>query len=297
MADTLDAQALAALLDDLLAYLKNNPDADLEDFAESHGCSVDDISDSWNTYFSADFSRKYDIDTDYHPSHPPHGGDEKALKEYIVKEVNSYQHYTTVNNITDNSFNQQIIAGGDVNQDIDIDNSTNVADDGGVLIRDSDVDDSNIVTGDRNVVDSDGNAVTGDVSTSADDGSQAATNFNFGDGDVDNRLQNADVDVTNNGDNFADGGAGGASDQDVNSSATSGDGGAGGSGDDGGNGGDGIDGDPFLGLGAGGDGGDGGDGGAGGDSNAANSTSASSDGGDGGDGGTAGNDSNVNIQF
>lgn len=297
MADTLDAHALAQLLDELMAFLKNNPDADLEDFAESHGCSIDDISDSWNTYFSADFSRKYDIDNDYHPSHPPHGGGDKALKEYIVKEVNTYQHYTTVNNITDNSFNQQIIAGGDVNQDIDIDNSTNVADDGGVLIRDSDVDDSNIVTGDRNVVDSDGNNVTGDVHTEAGDGGQAATNFNFGDGDVDNRLQNADVDIDNRGDNFADGGAGGDSNQDVDSAATAGDGGAGGAGDDGGHGGAGIDGDPFLGLGGGGDGGAGGDGGDGGDSSAASSVSADSDGGDGGDGGNAGNTNDVNIHF
>jgi hypothetical protein len=287
MSDTLDAQALADLLDDLLAYLKANPDADLEDFADSHGCSVDDISDSWNTYFSADFSRKYDIDTDYHPSQPPHG-DPQAIKEYIVNEVNNYQEFTTVNNIEDNSFNQQIIAGGDVNQDIDIDNSDNIADDGGVLVRDSELDDTNITTGDRNVVDSDGNNVTGDVSTEVNGDGQAATNFNFGDGDVDNRQQNADIDVSTSGDNTSTGGDGGDADTD------GGDGGAGGKAGDGGDGGDGSSDGGLLDLGSGdgGDGGLGGDGGAGG-----GSATAGGDAGAGGDGGDAGNTSNVNVDF
>ena len=221
MADTIDAAALAALLDDLLAWMKANPNGDLEDFAEEHDCSIEDISDSWNTYFSGDFSRKYDIDNDYHPSNPPHG-DPEALKSYIVKEVNTYQEFTTINNIEDNSFNQQIFAKGDVNQDIDIDNSDNIADDGGVVIRDSELDDSNVVTGDRNVVDSEGNIITGDVSTEVEGDGQAATNINFGEGDI----KNAQVDVDNSGDNTtgsADGGAGGKADAD--SDADGGDGG------------------------------------------------------------------------
>lgn len=183
MTTAIDAHALASLLDDLVKWLRDHPGEDLQDFADEHNCSIDDISDSWNTYFSADFSRNYKIDNDndYHPQHPPHG-DPHALKSYIVREVNTYQQYTTVNNIEDNSFNQQIIAD-DVHQDIDIDNSDNIADHGGVVVRDSDLDDSNINTGDRAVVDSDhSNVLTGDVSSSADDGSTAASNINFGSG-------------------------------------------------------------------------------------------------------------------
>ncbi|MGQ0576319.1 MAG: hypothetical protein ACT4RN_19250 [Pseudonocardia sp.] len=288
MADTLDAAALANLLDDLMAWLKANPNGDLEDFAAEHDCSIEDVSDSWNTYFSADFSRKYDIDTEYNPGPPPHG-DPEALKSYIVKEVNTYQEFTTINNIEDNSFNQQIIAGGDVNQNIDIDNSDNIADDGGVVIRDSELDDTNVVTGDRNVVDSDGNNITGDVTTTAGEGGQAATNIGFGDGDINNNQQSAEVNVTNTGDNTggsADGtgGAGGNADADA-------DGGRGGAGGDGGDGGD-LD-DPFLGV--GGAAGDGGDGGRGGNADA----DADADGGagTGGTGGDAGNDTDVTVNF
>lgn len=287
MTTALDATALADLLDDLMAWLKANPGKDLEDFADEKNCSVEDISDAWNTYFSADFSRDYKIDNDYdggyHPSPPPHG-DPQALKSYIVQEVNTYQEFTTINNIEDNSFNQQIIAGGDVNQDIDIDNSDNIADDGGVLIRDSDLDDTNVVTGDRNVVDSE-DAITGDVTTQVEDGGQAATNIGFGSGDVNNTQQNADVDVTNIGDNTSgntgsadgEGGDGGRADADA-------DGGAGGSGGD-------ID-DPFLGIGAGGAGGDGGNADADADADGGDGTGGTS-----GDSGKAGNDTDVNVNF
>ena len=76
MADTIDARSLAELLDDLLAWMKDNPGKDLDEFAEDHDCSVEDISDAWNTFFDGDFSKKYDIDVDYHPSTPPHGDPE-----------------------------------------------------------------------------------------------------------------------------------------------------------------------------------------------------------------------------
>jgi len=206
MTTAIDAKALADMLDDLLDWLRANPGKDLSDFADAHHCSVEDIADSWNTYFSPDFTRHYKIDTDYdnhyHPAPPPHG-DVKALKSYIVQEVNTYQQYTTVNNIEDNSFNQQIIAD-DVHQDIDIDNSDNVADHGGVVVRDSDVDDSNVVTGDHAAVGNENsNVLTGDVSSSADDGAQSATNINFGSGN-DNTTTAIDDHSTTRTDNSID---------------------------------------------------------------------------------------------
>lgn len=288
MTTSLDPSTLANLLDDMMAWLKSHPGADLQDFADDRNCSIDDISDSWNTYFDADFSRDYKIDTDndggYHPQPPPHG-DPQALKSYIVNEVNTYQQYTTINNIEDNSFNQQIIAGGDVTQDIDIDNSDNIADNGGVLIQDSDVDGSNIVTGNENVVDSE-DVLTGDVTTTAGDGGQAASNINFGDGDITNTQQTANIDVDNTGDNTsgdtgsANGIGGKGGDAGADSDATGGVGGEGG------------DGDPFLGLGGGG-----GDGGG-----AGSVAGASADGGDGtggtsGDSGNAGNDTDIEVNF
>lgn len=205
MTTAIDAQQLADLLDDLMKWLQAHPNADIQDFADEHNCSVEDISDSWNTYFSADFSRDYKIDTDYdndyHPAPPPHG-DPQALKEYIVQEVKTYQSFTTINNIEDNSFNQQIIAD-DVHQDIDIDNSDNIADNGGVVVRDSELNDSNVNTGDRAVVDSDNsNVLTGDVSSSADDGSQAVNNINFGGGNTNQTSQdNSETTTTTTTDN------------------------------------------------------------------------------------------------
>lgn len=187
MTTAIDPQALSKLLDDLMKWLRAHPGEDLQDFADDHNCSIEDISDSWNTFFSGDFSKHYKIDTDYdnhyHPQPPPHG-DPHALKSYIVREVNTYQQFTTVNNIDDHSFNQQIVADK-VQQDIDIDNSQHIADHGGVNVDHADLEHSNVNTGDRAVVDSDhSNVNSGDVSSHADDGSTAATNINFGGGNT-----------------------------------------------------------------------------------------------------------------
>ncbi|MGQ0577266.1 MAG: hypothetical protein ACT4RN_24140 [Pseudonocardia sp.] len=209
---TANAIDIAELLDALKAWLSGG--GDLDEFAADSGVSVEDISDSWNTYFSPDFSRDYNINNSqsggpaYTPQPPPAGGSPGAMKEYILQEVHNHQVFTTVNNIEDNSFNQQIVAGGDVHQDLDIDNSDNIAEDSGVVIRDSDLHDSNVVTGDDNVVDSE-DVLDGDVTTTAGPGGQAQSGINFGEGEVNQNQQDQDVDVTTSGDNTGgDGGPG-----------------------------------------------------------------------------------------
>ncbi|HVL84999.1 MAG TPA: hypothetical protein VM367_12035, partial [Pseudonocardia sp.] len=230
--------SIESLIQELLAWLEDNPEGDLQDFAELQGCTVGDIAEGWHNHFNEiEANRNYSIDNgpaSYHPSHPPHGDDEDA-KHYLVREVSNYYEYNS--HIEDNStnVNQNIIAGGDVDidQDFDIDNSDNVASDGGVVVRDSDVDDSNLVTGDRNAVDSTG-VNTGDVTTDVDDG-QAAVGLNFGSGDVQQANQSGDVTVTGGA------GAGGAGGAGTGGAGTSGDAGDGGDADadDGGDGGDG----------------------------------------------------------
>jgi hypothetical protein len=162
---------VAELLEALRAWLLTHPDGDLQDFADEYDVTLPELSEGWTTYFAqADFSRNYNLDTAqsgtqgasqaaaqsaaqaapaYTPSEPPpYGSSPEVYKEYLTQEVNNFQEFTTINNIEDNSFNQQIIAGGDVDQDIDIDNSENTADDGGVIIDDSELDDTNVNTGD-----------------------------------------------------------------------------------------------------------------------------------------------------
>jgi hypothetical protein len=315
---------IADLLEALRAWLLNNPEGDLQDFAAQHDCTVEDLTDAWTTYFSqaADFSRNYDLNTTqagyqggaqsatqaaaaYTPAPPPHGGSPAEYKQYLTQEIYNYQEYTTVNNITDNSFNQQIFAGGDVNQNIDLDHSVNTVGEDGVLIRDSELDDTLINTGDRAVQQQgDGNqANTGDVTQNVSDGgaasvfgdsttvgsgndfgagSQGAVNAALGDGNKQaNQQQDNDTNI-NVGDTT--GGTGGA--------GTGGDGGFGGNANAAG--------------GFGGDGGDGGflgDGGDGGNANAAGGFGGDASGGDGlgGDGGDANVDvrvdNNQNIDF
>lgn len=252
--------SIESLIRDLLAFLEANPGSDIEDFAHDQGCSVADISEGWHNHFNeVESNRSYNIESNqgspasYHPAQPPRGDDDDDHKHYLNQEINNYHEYVTNNHIEDNSFNQTNFVGGDLSQEIDIDNSDNTADDGGVLIRDSEVDDSNINTGDRAVVDSE-RANTGDVKTSADDGGQAQTGLHFGDGDLKQANQANEVNATS-GD--ATGGKGGDG---TGGDADSGDGGHGGDADadayadDAGQGGDGGSG--FL---VGGDGGDGGD--------------------------------------
>ena len=331
--------SLAELLEALREWLLANPNGDLQDFAAEHDTTPQELAEGWNTYFAqADFSRNYDLDTTtsqsgaqgatqaaaqaapvYTPSSPPpYNASPEEYAQYLTQEVNNFQEFTTINNITnnieDNSFNQQII-GSNVDQDIDIDNSENTAEDGGVIIDDSELDDVNLNTGDVGeegvLQQGDGNvANTGDVTAS--DGSagsvfgdattigsgndsfgsgQQGVNVAVGDGnqqanqqqDNETTVELDDVDVTG-GDANADGGDGGV--------------GGAGSGGDGGAGGEGGDGDGGFPFGPAGDGGDGGAGGAGG-----TGAGGSADGGAGGDadGGDAGIDidasNNQDIDF
>jgi hypothetical protein len=337
--------SLAELLEALREWLLANPNGDLQDFAAEHDTTPQELAEGWNTYFAqADFSRNYDLDTStsqsgaqgatqaaaqaapvYTPSSPPpYNASPAEYEQYLTQEVNNFQEFTTINNITNNitdqSFNQQIIAGGDVNQDIDIDNSEQTVEEGGVLIDDSNLDDVDIntgdvgaggvlqqgddnqaATGDENVLqDGDGNVGnTGDLT--ATDGSAVSVggdattigsgNDNFGSGQqgvnvaVGDGNQQANQQQDNETNIELD-------DVDVtggDASADGGDGGRGGDGDggDGGSGGDGGDGDGGFPFGPAGDGGDGGAGGAGG-----TGAGGSADGGSGGiaDGGDAGID-------
>ena len=127
----LDTTSLAALLEALRTWLIDNPDGDIQDFADEHGVEVADLADGWQANFAqADFSRNYDLggnDTHqsggaqsavqaapaYVPSEPPpYGSSPEVYKQYLTQEVHNYQEFTTVNNTTnnieDNSFNQQI---------------------------------------------------------------------------------------------------------------------------------------------------------------------------------------------
>ncbi len=310
------------LLEALRTWLLANPNGDVQDFAAEHDTTPQELSEGWNTYFAqADFSRNYNLDTAqsgsqgatqaaaqaapaYTPSEPPpYDASPEEYVQYLTQEVNNYQEFTTINNIEDNSINQQITAGGDVNQDFDIDNSENTVGEDGVLIRDSELDDTNVNTGD---VDDGGvlqqgdenQANTGDVT--ATDGSAGSVfgdatsvgsgNDNFGSGQQSNNAalgdnnkqvnqqQDNDTDIevgdTTGGDASADGGDGG-----TGGAGTGGAGGAGGAG-----GGVDADSSSFPDI----DGGDGGSGGSGG-----SGTGGSADGGAGGD--ADGGDADVDI--
>ena len=317
----LDTTSLAALLEALRTWLIDNPDGDIQEFADEHDVDVADLADGWNAYFAqADFSRNYDLGTDttqagaqsavqsapvYTPSEPPpYGSSPEVYHEYLTQEVNNFQEFTTVNNITnnieDNSFNQQII-DSEVQQEIDIDNSDVTQGDGSVNIDESTLVESPINTGDVDdggvLQQGDGNqANTGDVSAS--DGSSASVfgdattvgsgNDNFGDG------QN--VTTTTLGDGNETAVVTQDNDTDITQDIEAGDGGDadGGEGGSGGAGGDGGDrGDGGLeGISQNDDSGDGGDGGAGG---------AGGSGGIGGEGGSVDQsdlvDNNVNVDF
>ena len=207
--------SVESLIEDLLEFLRKNPDGDVADFAADHGCTVEDVAEGWSNYFnSVEFNRgnvnNIDSPSGYTPSAHPSGGGEAADKEWITREVQNFYEYNTTNNIhnEDNSFNQNIQALGDVDldQDLDIDNSDNTVGDKGILIRDSDVDESNLNTGDRAVQDSE-DVNTGDVTTTASGGGQANSGLNFGDGNLQQANQANKVEV-DTGD--ATGGAGGA---------------------------------------------------------------------------------------
>jgi hypothetical protein len=309
---------VADLLEALRQWLLANPNGDLEDFTEQYDTTPQELTEAWNTYFAqADFSRNYNLDTAqsgsqgatqaaaqaapaYTPSEPPpYDASPQEYVQYLTQEVNNYQEFTTINNIEDNSFNQQIIAGGDVNQEIDIDNSEQTATEGGVIIDDSELedvdlntgnvgpggvlqqgDDNQAATGDENVLQDGDNNVgnTGDidasdgsaVSVGGDATSIGSGNDNFGSGQqatnvaVGDNNKQANQQQDNDTDiDVGDTTGGTASADGGDATGGAGTGGAGGAGGDGGAGGSDLDDFPFDGGGDGGDGGAGGAGGAG----------------------------------
>ena len=321
---------LGGLLEALREWLLANPGADVQDFATEHDTSPQELAEGWNTYFAqADFSRNYNLDTAqsgsqgatqaatqaaatsapvYVPSSPPpYDASPEEYVQYLTQEVNNFQEFTTINNIEDNSINTQIQAGGDVDFDIE----QNRAEDGSVIIDDSNLDDVDLntgdvgdggvlqqgddnqaATGDENVLqDGDGNVGnTGDID--ANDGSSVSVggsassvgsgNDNFGSGQNAVNASTGDnaKQVNQQQDNDSEvtvgnttGGSASADGGDATGGA--GTGGAGGAGGDGGAGGNDLDDFPFD------EGGDGGDGGAGGAGGAG--TGGSATGGDGGD--------------
>lgn len=267
--------SLESLIQELLEWLREHPEGDLENFAALQGCSVDDLAEGWHNHFNeVEQNRNYSIDNGpagYHPSHPPHGDDD--AKHYLTKEISNYYEYH--NHIEDNSTNvaNNIVAGDDVHldQDFDIDNSDNTATDGGVVVRDSEIDDSNIVTGDRNAVDSE-DVNTGDVTTNVDDG-QAAVGLNFGEGNQQQANQANEVTATGGA---GTGGSGGAA---TGGEAETGEAGDGGWAEAGGD-----DGDPDA---------DGGDGGDSGDATVGGTTGGP--GGDGTSGPTSASGGDINF--
>lgn len=183
-----------------------NPDHALEQ-AGLGDLNAEDVSDALTMMHddsqSADFSRDYNGgDQEVNiaaPSPVEHhdGGGSESAAEYITKYVTENYVTNEGDTITDNSINQQIDThGGDFDQDIDID-SVVASGDGSVAAGD-DIDDSDITTGDDNIV-GDGN-VDGDDNTSVDgddnelvDGDDNVTGF--GDGDTSSTDIDGDVTV------------------------------------------------------------------------------------------------------
>ena len=100
----LDTTSLAALLEALRSWLIENPDGDIQEFADEHNVDVADLADGWHAYFAqADFSRSYhDLARTrprpaqsavqsapvYTPSEPPpYGSSPGVYHEYLTQEV------------------------------------------------------------------------------------------------------------------------------------------------------------------------------------------------------------------
>jgi hypothetical protein len=168
---------------------------------------------------TADFSRDYDTggnsidfsDNDFSSSsrsngdddHDGDGGGHQAAVEHLSRFITN-NFVDDRDTIVDNSLNQQIDnRGGVFDQEIDVD--SNVASGDGAVAAD-DIDDSNIVTGDDNVV-GDGN-VTGDDNVIGDGNQVVSGDGNttsFGEGDANSVDVGGDLTV-GDGSAFATGG-------------------------------------------------------------------------------------------
>jgi len=207
---------------ELRALFSDDPDRALEQNGLSD-LSEADVRDALvlvDDSQTADFSRDYDTgrnsidfsDNDFggrsgggsnDDDDNDGGGGHKAAVEHLSRFITN-NFVDDRDTITDNSINQQIDTdGGNFDQDIDID--SNVASGDGAVAAD-DIDDSNIVTGDDNVV-GDGN-VFGDGNVTGDDNQVVSGDDNttsFGQGDANSLDVGGDLTV-GDGSSFATGG-------------------------------------------------------------------------------------------
>jgi hypothetical protein len=193
-----DPEAREAFLEDGDAYLED--------------CGIDHLSpaDLHDALLLLQDNQEASFDRDYntggnsitvHTPPPVHHGDHDDHED-AVRYLNNYITNNYVNDsdtIIDNSLNQTIDTdGGDFDQDIDVDNTIATGD--GAVAVGGDVEDSQIVSGDGNVV-GDGN-VTGDGNLVGDDNEAVFGDGNttsFGDGDATSTSVGGDVSVSNGG--------------------------------------------------------------------------------------------------
>jgi hypothetical protein len=164
-----DPHARAAFVDDPNGYLNE---------CGFHHVSAADIHDALTLISDNDHSSHHDHGGHHYPP-PPHHWDHHDdgatyLKTYVTNNYTTVEDHTT--NI-DNSIHQDIDThGGDFDQVID--NDPVVASGDHSVAAGGDISDSNITTGDGNVVGDNNQAVTGDHNTTAF-GSGDASNANF----------------------------------------------------------------------------------------------------------------------
>jgi hypothetical protein len=157
------------------------------------------LQDNQEASYDRDYNTGGNSITVHTPPPPPVDADDhEDAVHYLNNYITNNYVYDNDTNI-DNSLNQTIDThGGDFDQDIDVDNTTALGD--GAVAVGGDVEDSQIVSGDGNVV-GDGN-VTGDNNIVGDDNEAVYGDDNtasFGDGDATSTSVGGDVNVSNGG--------------------------------------------------------------------------------------------------
>ena len=192
-----DPEAREAFLDDSEGYLQS--------------CGIDHLSsaDLHDAILLLQDNQEASFDRDHHtggnsitvhtpPPAPADHDDHEDAVEYLNHYITNNYVYDN-DTIIDNSLNQVIDTdGGDFDQDIDVDNTIATGD--GAVAVGGDVEDSQIVSGDDNVV-GDGN-VTGDGNIVGDDNEAVLGDGNttsFGSGDATSTEVGGDVNVSNGG--------------------------------------------------------------------------------------------------
>jgi hypothetical protein len=176
---------------DALVLVDDSQTADFSRNYDTGGNSIDFSDSNFGSRNSFDNDRDRDNDDD------GDGGGHKAAVEHLSRFItNNFvdDRDTTV----DNSVNQQIdTAGGDFDQDIDID--SNVASGDGAVAAD-DITNSDVVTGDGNVVGDEN--VVGDGNVTGDNAQVVSGDDNttsFGEGDATSTEVDGDVTVGDGG--------------------------------------------------------------------------------------------------